>query len=290
MHQSCVKSILSSSHSMNVYRGCSHGCIYCDARSACYQYAYPLEDIEIKENIYEVLKRELVRSKSKFMIQTGGMSDPYLPLERQLEYTKQCLSLIERYGFGVCIQTKSPLILRDLELIKKIHAKAKCVVEMTLTTYDEVLCKKIEPNVATTKERLSALSIFKKEHIPTIVWLSPILPGINDTEENIRNLIRACHEVGVKGILCFEMGLTLRKGNREYFYQKLEEAFPGMKEKYERYYKSQYRVVSSKNDSLMRLFHQECKKYGMLSSVKEIFHYLNEFPEEKEKKQLKLFE
>src|SRR5690554_6907994 len=156
------------------------------------------------------------------MIGTGAMTDPYIPLERQLKNTRKCLEKIDKYGFGLAIQTKSKLILRDLDLLKSINEKSKCVVEMTLTTYDETLCKKIEPNVSTTRERFKVLKKMRDNGIPTVVWLCPILPFINDTEENIRGILDYCTEAQVKAILCFNMGLTLRDGNREYFYQNLE--------------------------------------------------------------------
>lgn len=161
MHEVEVKQILSASNGMNFYRGCQHGCIYCDARSKCYQMKHDFEDIEIKSNAVELLEQTLRKKRRRCMIGTGGMSDPYIPLEKKLLHTRSCLELIEHYGFGLAIHTKSTLILRDLDFLKKIHEKSKCVVQMTLTTYDESLCKKLEPNVATTKERVQALKQFR---------------------------------------------------------------------------------------------------------------------------------
>lgn len=211
MHKVKVKQILSSQNGMNLYRGCTHGCIYCDSRSICYQMNHAFEDIEVKENAVELLEEALSKKKKKCMISTGSMCDPYMPLELQLKQMRRCLEVIDRYHFGVHIITKSAHILRDLDLLEKINQQAKCVVSMTLTTYDEALCKKIEPHVSTTKERFEALKVLRDHHIPTIVWLSPILPFINDTQENIQGIMNYCVEAQVKGILCFGMGLTLRE-------------------------------------------------------------------------------
>jgi DNA repair photolyase len=168
------------------------------------------------------------------MIGTGAMCDPYMHLENELKHTRRCLEIIEKYGFGLSIQTKSNRILNDLELLKRINEKSKCVVQMTLTTYDEDLCRIIEPHVCTTKERFEVLKIMRDNCIPTVVWLCPILPFINDTEDNIRGILDYCIEAGVYGIICFGMGLTLRAGDREYYYAKLDEHFPGLKQKYQK--------------------------------------------------------
>lgn len=232
MHFIDAKGILSATNGMNLYRGCTHGCIYCDARSKCYSFTHQFEDIEVKQNAPVLLENALRSKRKKCMIGTGAMCDPYMHCEDNLQLTRKCLEIIDEYGYGVAIQTKSNKILRDLDLLKSIHEKAKCVVQMTLTTYDEKLCKILEPNVSTTKERVEALKIFHENGIPTIVWLSPILPFINDTRENIEGILNCCIEANVYGIICFDMGLTLREGNREYFYEKLDKHFPGMSERY----------------------------------------------------------
>jgi len=221
------------------------------------------------------------------MISTGTMTDPYLHLEENVQNTRKCLEIIERYGFGLTIITKSAHILRDLDLLKKINKNSKCVVQITLTTYDEKLCKILEPSVSTTKERFEALKIMNKNNIPTIVWLDPMLPFINDTKENLLGILNYCIEAKVYGIICFNIGLTLRDGNREYFYQKLDEYFPGLKEKYIKKYGNKYNIVSDKNHELMNFFHKICKKHNIESDYKKIFNYLKTFPENKE--QLKLF-
>lgn len=165
------------------------------------------------------------------MLAIGSMSDPYIPLENNIQNVRKALILVQQYGFGFTLITKSNRVLRDLDILKKINQKTKVVVQMTLTTYDEQLCKKIEPNVSTTKERFEALKILHEANIPTIVWLSPILPFINNTKENLQGILNYCIDAKVKGIICFGMGVTLREGNREYFYKQLDYLFPNMKNK-----------------------------------------------------------
>ncbi|MFW6287659.1 MAG: radical SAM protein [bacterium] len=289
MHQVTAKGILSSKNGMNIYRGCSHGCIYCDSRSDCYQMKHDFEDIEVKVNAAELLEDSLRRKRKKCMISTGAMTDPYIPLEKQLKNTRKCLEIIDKYYFGLSIQTKSNLILRDLDLLKSINEKSKCVVEMTLTTYDESLCKKIEPDVSTTKERFEVLKIMREQGIPTVVWLSPILPFINDTEANIRGILDYCIEAKVKAILCFGMGLTLRSGNREYFYHKLERLFPTLKQKYINHYGNSYNVVSSENKELMKIIRSVCDKNDILLGTDEVFEYLHKYEGKNVYEQLNLF-
>lgn len=287
MHFVNAKGILSAQNGMNLYRGCTHGCIYCDSRSKCYQFTHPFEDIEVKQNAPELLEQALRSKRKKCMIGTGAMCDPYMHCEEQLGLTRKCLEIIDRYEFGVTIQTKSNRILRDLDLLKSINKKAKCVVQMTLTTYDEDLCKILEPNVSTTKERVEALHIFRENGIPTVVWLSPILPFINDTRENIEGILDYCVQEKVRGIICFGMGVTLREGDREYFYGALDKNFPGMKARYQQKYGYAYEVPSERNAELMQIFKTTCKEHGILCNVDECFQYLHEFPEKYE--QLKLF-
>ena len=232
MHEVMVKGILSAKNGMNLYRGCSHGCIYCDSRSRCYQMDHDFEDIEVKSNGLELLEDALRRKRNKCMIGTGSMSDPYIPLEKELCYTRGALELICRHRFGATLITKSDMVLRDLDLLQEIHRKTRAVVQMTLTTWDDALCKIVEPGVCPTSRRFRVLKEFQKAGIPTVVWLTPILPYINDTRANLQALLECCVDAGVRGILWFGAGVTLRDGNREYFYQQLDRQFPGMKEQY----------------------------------------------------------
>ena len=277
MHKVNVKGILSAKNGMNIYRGCLHGCIYCDSRSLCYQMNHKFEDIEVKANAVGLLENTLRRKRNKCMIGTGAMSDPYMPIEEKLGNMRKCLEVIERYGFGVTMITKSTKVLRDLDLLKKINEKSKCVVQMTLTTYDEDLCRIVEPNVETTYERFRALEILHDNGIPTVVWLCPILPFINDTEENIRGILDYCVRAKVKGIINFDMGVTLRDGNREYFYKKLDEHFPGLKEKYIRMYGNSYQLSSPNSRQLNMIYKSECIKNGIMCDVNECFEYLNKY-------------
>lgn len=277
MHYVDAKGILSAQNGMNLYRGCTHGCIYCDSRSKCYGFTHDFEDIEVKRNAPALLRAALRAKRRRCMIGTGSMCDPYLHLEETEKLTRQCLEIIAAEDFGLSILTKSTRILRDLDLLKQIHAKSKCVVQMTLTTYDEQLCRILEPNVSTTRERIEALKIFRDNGIPTIVWLTPILPFLNDTEENIRSLLDACIEAKVWGVLSFEMGLTLREGNREYFYAALDRHFAGMKEKYQRTFGNAYGCISPNAPKLMQILHETCATNGIVSDTNEIFAYLHEF-------------
>lgn len=287
MHFVKAKGILSSGNGMNLYRGCQHGCIYCDSRSLCYQMNHVFEDIEVKENALELLEQALKRKRKPCMIGTGSMTDPYIPLEEDLRLTRGALELIRDYGFGVSVLTKSTRVLRDLDLLADINRRAKAVVQMTLTTHDDRLCRILEPNVSVTSERVAALKAFREAGVPTVVWLDPILPFLNDTRENITGILESCMEAGVRGILCFNMGLTLREGNREYFYARLDRHFPGLKEEYIRTYGNRYEVNSPRNRELMALFHASCEKAGILHDVNGIFTYLHTF--EQEDPQLSLF-
>ena len=289
MHFVNAKGILSAQNGMNVYRGCTHGCIYCDSRSRCYHIDHDFEDIEVKLNAPQLLEDALRRKRQKCMIGTGAMCDPYMHCEEEVGLTRRCLQLIDRYGFGLAIQTKSDRILRDLPLLKSIHQKAKCVVQMTLTTADDALCRLVEPNVCPTSRRAEVLRILRDEGIPTVVWFSPVLPFINDTVENVRGILDLCFEAKVQGILSFGMGVTLREGDREYFYQALDRHFPGVKQQYIRTFGLRYECASPRNAELMHLFHQECEAHGVLHQPDEIFRYLHAFPQRDAGEQLSMF-
>ena len=282
MHFVDAKGILSTGGGhcgMNIYRGCSHGCIYCDSRSRCYQFSHPFEDIEVKQNAPELLEAALRSKKKKTMIGTGSMSDPYMHCEEELRLTRKCLEIILHYGFGVAIQTKSDRILRDIDLLEEINHSTKCVVQMTLTTWDDDLCRILEPNVCNTKRRIEVLEEMQKRGIPTVVWMTPILPFINDTEENIVSILNECIRVGVTGLIDFGMGLTLREGDREYYYDALDRHFPGMKERYIKCYGNAYELPSPKAKELEEIFQRKCKVNGILSNPKDCFGFMDELPE-----------
>ena len=288
MHYADYKTILSPKNGINLYRGCSHGCIYCDSRSDCYHMDHEFEDIEVKRNAIEILEGELRRKRKPVMIGTGSMCDPYIPLEDELRLTRQCLSLIERLGFGAAVLTKSARILRDLDLLEAVNARTRCVVQITLTTYDENLCRIIEPGVSTSRERFGVLTAMRRAGIPTVVWLGPFLPFINDTEENLLGLLDYCVEAGVQGILCFGFGVTLRDGNREYFYRCLDRHFPGLKQKYSRKFGGVYVCNSPHSPRLTAVLEEVCGRHGIMCRPDEVFEYLRRF--ETKERQLSLFD
>lgn len=281
MHFVQAKGILSARNSvngMNLYRGCQHGCIYCDSRSKCYHIEHDFEDIEVKENAIELLEAALSKKRKCCMIGTGAMTDPYTPVEASLCMTQRALEVIEKHGFGISIQTKSKLILRDLDLLKRINDKTKAVVQITLTTFDDKLCRIVEPGVCVTSERFQVLKQMQAAGIPTVVWLCPILPFINDTQENINGILDYCEAAGVRGIINFGMGVTLRDGDREYFYAALDRHFPGLKAEYIRRYGLVYQLDSPRAGELRRIFNERCRKAGFLVD-QDVFRYMNEFEE-----------
>lgn len=282
MHFVDAKGILTRKngyYGMNIYRGCSHGCIYCDSRSKCYQFTHPFEDIEVKQNAPELLEKALRSKKKKCMIGTGAMSDPYMHCEEKLRLTRRCLEIIQKYGFGAAIQTKSDRVLQDIDLLDEINRSAKCVVQITLTTYDDYLCSILEPNVCNTKRRIEVLEKMQKRGIPTIVWLTPILPFINDNEDNVTSIMSECARTGVKGVIDFGMGLTLREGDREYYYAALDKHFPGLKQRYIRTYRNSYELPSPNAKELTAIYKRICKENGIMSTTDECFQYIGEFPE-----------
>ena len=288
MHYTDYKTILSPKNGMNLYRGCSHGCIYCDSRSVCYGLKHDFEDIEVKRYAAHILDAQLAARRKPCMIGTGAMCDPYIPLENELRLTRQCLEVILRRGFGVTILTKSPGVLRDLDILKAINKKTKCVVQFTLTTFDDDLCSIIEPNVAVTSERAAALDILRDAGIPTVVWLSPILPFINDTEDNLRGLLDYCVSARARGIIFFGFGTTMREGSREFFFQNLDKNFPGMKQRYIDAFGSRYECLSPNNARLTAVLRDICDKHSILRRPDEVFGYLRSF--ESKERQLSLFD
>jgi len=287
MHTIEAKSILSARNGMNLYRGCTHGCIYCDSRSTCYGMDHDFEDIAVKINAPALLEDALRRKRKPCMVGTGSMCDPYMHCEAKLELTRQSLEIIDRYNCGVTLITKSDLILRDMDLIEQINRRTKAVVQITLTTYDEDLCRIIEPHVCTTHRRYEVLKECRRRGIPTIVWLCPILPFINDTAENLNGILDYCIDAGVYGIMNFGFGVTLREGDREYFYQKLDEHFPGMKERYIHTFGNAYECQTPNEKALWHIFQTRCAKSGIIYDADQLMHYLDEYPVQTE--QLSMF-
>ncbi|MBR5032955.1 MAG: radical SAM protein [Treponema sp.] len=284
MHFVNAKTILTP-RSMNIYRGCTHGCIYCDSRSKCYQFTHDFEDIEVKQNAPELLEEALQKKRKRCMIGTGSMCDPYIPLEKELGLMRRCLEIIDRYNFGATLITKSDLVLRDLDILTRINNKTKAVVQMTLTTADDELCRKIEPGVCPTSRRFEVLCACRDAGIPTVVWFSPLLPFINDTQENIDGIIDYCVRAGVHAILCFGIGLTLREGNREYFYKALDRLFPApqqglsLKQRYQKTYGYNYVVSSPREHELMIYLNERCRQNKIMLGTDSVFKWIEEFPE-----------
>ncbi len=301
MHFVTAKTILTP-HSMNIYRGCTHGCIYCDSRSKCYQFTHAFEDIEVKQNAPELLEEALRKKRKRCMIGTGSMCDPYIPLEKELGLMRRCLEIIDRYNFGATLITKSDLVLRDLDILTRINNKTKAVVQMTLTTADDELCHKIEPGVCPTSRRFEVLQACRDAGIPTVVWFSPLLPFINDTRENIEGIVDYCVRAGVHSIICFGIGLTLREGNREYFYAALDRKFSAqsqsqevsplryisgttgsttmsLKELYQKTFGYSYMYSSLHEHELMRYLAKLCRQHNIQLGTDSVFKWIEEFPD-----------
>lgn len=279
MHDITAKTILSQSNGMNVYRGCTHGCIYCDSRSVCYGIDHEFTDIGVKKNAPELLEKVLKSKRRRCMIGTGSMCDPYLHAERELQITRRCLELIRKYDFGAAVLTKSDLVLRDIDLLSDINRSTKAVVQMTLTTADDELCRIIEPNVCVTSRRFEVLCEMKKAGIPTVVWFCPLLPYINDTRDNVLGIVDYAAHAGSVGIISFGMGLTLRDGDRQYYYAALDRHFPGLRRRYEQRFGDSYEIASPDEHELWRVFTEACEKAGLEYRSEKLFAYLHEFPD-----------
>jgi len=255
-------------YNMNLYRGCSHGCIYCDSRSKC----YGIEDFDIvkgKFNALSILESELIKKKSKGVIGMGSMSDTYNPLENTHELTREALKLISKYNFGVSIETKSDLILRDLDLLKEINSKNNVIVKFTITTANDELSSIIEPRVCPSSKRFEAIKKLSSNGIFTGIMMNPVLPFITDSEENIKEIVYLAHLNGAKFIHTY-MGVTLRENQRDYYYKELDKHFGDLKFKYIRKYGGKYNCTVQNAKRLYQVFTDECDKYGILYNMKDI--------------------
>lgn len=255
-------------YNMNLYRGCSHGCIYCDSRSNCY-HIDNFDIVRAKENALLILEKELSKKKEKGVIGIGAMSDTYNPYEAKEELTKGALKLISKYGFGVSIDTKSDLILRDLDLLKEINAKNNVIIKFTITTPHDYLSQIIEPNVCVSSKRFQAIKTLTDNGIFTGIMMNPVLPFITDNEDDIKELVKLAHESGVKFIHTY-MGMTLRENQRDYYFAKLDKYFPNLKQQYIKYYGLKYNCKAPNCKKLYKIFTDECKKYGILYNMKDI--------------------
>ncbi len=255
-------------YNMNLYRGCPHKCIYCDSRSSCYH----IDNFDVvrgKVNSLSILEQELSKKKEKGVIGIGSMSDTYNPFEKVYKITRGSLKLIAKYNFGVSIDTKSDLILRDIDLLKEINAKNSVIVKFTITTPNDDLSQVIEPNVCVSSKRLQAIKTLSDSGIFVGIMMNPVLPFITDKEEDIKTLVRLAYENGAKFIHTF-MGMTLRGNERDYYFQKLDEYFKGLKEKYIKYYGDRYNCIVPNYKYLFKVFVDECNKYGILYKMSDI--------------------
>jgi DNA repair photolyase len=258
-------------YNMNIYKGCSHGCIYCDSRSECYS----IEDfdrVRAKENSTGIIRGELKSKKKKGIVATGAMSDPYNPYEKTLNLTREALEQINKYNFGIAIATKSPLVTRDIDILKEIQNHSPVIIKITITTFEDDLCKKIESNVSTSSERFQAVKTLRDNGIYAGVLLMPILPFINDTEENIKNIVRKTYECGGKFVYSGGIGVTLRQNQRQHFYKKLINNFPStnLVKKYIDCFGEQYECRSIDSKRLWAIFKDECTRYGLLYKMEDI--------------------
>lgn len=272
-------------YNMNLYRGCSHRCIYCDSRSNCYH----IDNFDIvrgKENALYILEQELSKKREKGVVGIGAMSDTYNPLEKEYEQTRGALKLISKYGFGVSIDTKSDLILRDIDLLKEINSKNNVIIKFTITTPDDELSKIIEPNVCVSSKRLQAVKTLSENGIVVGIMMNPVLPFITDKEEDIKKLVRLAYENSAKFIHTY-MGMTLRENQRDYYFDKLDQHFIGIKEKYIKYYGDKYNCIVPNYKRLYKVFTDECIKYGILYDMKDIIKAYKK--EIKSNEQLTLF-
>jgi len=248
-------------YNMNIYRGCHHGCIYCDSRSSVYQLVN-FDEVRAKNNISLKLKVELASIRKVGVVSMGAMSDPYNKFEDSLELTRDALKVICEYGFGVNVVTKSDLIIRDIDILKQIQKRSKVIICITITTFDDELAKIIEPGAPSTSRRFEALKLLSDNGIYCGITLMPILPKINDDSKNIEQIMQKAKEVGAKFISPF-YGLTLRDGQREYYYDKLDKHFPGASEYYSKEFGSTYSCHSPSSKKLYALTERLCKEYDI---------------------------
>lgn len=255
-------------YNMNIYRGCSHGCIYCDSRSSCYRNDN-FDTIKVKENALQIIRDDLRRKVRRGVIATGAMSDPYNPLEQTLCLTRNALELCNAFEFGVAVDTKSPLVTRDLDILRDIKGHSPVIVKMTITTADDGLCGKLEPHVPVSSERFKALGELADGGIYCGVLMMPILPFINDTQDNICEILNMAKDSGAKFVYP-AFGMTLREGNREYYYEKLDGLFPGVSKKYMSKYGDRYQCTSPGARKLWDVFKNRCEVLGLSYSMTDI--------------------
>lgn len=290
MHYKEVKAILSPQNGLNVYRGCSFQCIYCDARSTCHRMDHEFGDIEVKAHAVDMLEYALKKKRTRSMIHVGSLSEPYLPIEEELQILRRCLNQIERFDFGLTLHTNSKLVLRDIDILDKINRKTKCIVVVRLCTYDETLAAKLEPNTSSSKDRFFVMQELKKRNIPVIVNVSPILPYLNDSVENMKGILSYCVEAGVYGILTDKMCPVLREGNKERFMEQLYKNFPQVYDRYEEELAGEKVLKSGNYAELTKLIQTTCEANGIQYDKEELLRYTREYKNKTIGTQLSLFD
>ncbi|MCL1994824.1 MAG: radical SAM protein [Defluviitaleaceae bacterium] len=259
-------------YNMNIYRGCSHGCIYCDSRSDCYKVT-DFDTVKVKKNALEIIRNDLRRKVKTGVVGSGAMSDPYNPLEKELKLTRNSLELINAFSFGIGLTTKSDLIARDADILQDIKSHSPVIALFSISTADDELCKKLEPNVSPASKRFEAMNALAEQGIFCGVLIVPLLPYVSDTEDNIVQICRMAKEAGAKFVYTY-MGMTLRSGNREYYYEHIDNIMPGTTKKYNKRFGLSYICTSYNAKGLFKVFTTECERLGLLYNMKAIiYHY-----------------
>ena len=290
MHYKEVKAILSPQNGLNVYRGCSYSCVFCDARSTCHRMDHEFDDIEVKAHAVDMLEYALKKKRTKSMIQIGASSEPYIPLEEELQLVRRCLNQIERFDFGLVLYTHSTLALRDIDILDKINRKTKCIVIVRLSTSDDALAKQMEADTSLPSERLMLMKKLTARGITVIVRLAPILPFINDSLENIQELLSYCEQANVYGILTDKMCPVLREGNRERFYQQLYKKFPDIYDRYEEVYGDEKTLKTENYAAIMTYIRETCEAHGIQYDNEELLRFTREYKNKTIGTQLSLFD
>lgn len=253
---------------MNLYRGCSFGCIYCDSRSDAY-HIQNFDEIHSKENALEILEEELASKQFKGVVSFGTLSDPYNSKEEKYKITRGALELIKKYGFGVSIDTKSDLILRDIDLLKEIQKQNNVIIKISITTADDKLAKFLEPNVISPTKRFEVLKELRKNDIYAGVLMTPVLPFITDNEDNIREMVNKSVSNNAKFIYT-KMGMTLRKKVREYYYEHIDKLYAGLSKDYQSVYEKDLVANPLRYKDLLELFVNLCNEAHILCDMGEI--------------------
>ncbi len=288
MREKEAKTVLSPQNGMNIYRGCTFGCLHCDPRAKCYRNTGEFEDVEVKINAIALLEKSLRSKRRHCMIGVGSMSDPYQPLEEDLQMMRKSLELINYYGYGVCIETRSDLVCRDIDYLSNINEKAKCVVVMGICAAADELSARLEPKAPVTSKRVEALKKLSEAGIQTVVEISPLLPFINDNEDNLRGILEIAAETKAYGVLCEKIGIIVKNGSREWFYENLEKTFPDLLEDYRRVYGEDQDLISQGNEWLMRILRDFCREHQIICDAERLHTYLRGFEDKLAGEQISL--